>query len=216
MSLLLPNDGRECKVASSNPGSNTPTEAPMAPHLQTCLMAVGAATPQALVAFSHAALFSPALSTLITALAKAFLLPMPGLTLANLCKYPPKSVVTIKGHLDQICKNLRSTKTLKLPTAPDPADEPDALPESFPSSDDGNPTIHYCYAAVVSPQPTGQVHSDQTGRASPSTCELRYYETTTVYSNVSAITTDQNLSFKFEFHAPRNNSAIKSECIGTK
>jgi hypothetical protein len=44
MSLLLPNDGRECKVTSSNLHPNTPTEAPMAPQLQTCLTAVGSAT----------------------------------------------------------------------------------------------------------------------------------------------------------------------------
>jgi hypothetical protein len=160
MSLLVSNDGCEHKVASLNPGSHTPT----APQLQTCLMAVAAATPQALVAFSHAALFSPALSTLTTALAKGFLLPIPGVTLVSLCKYPPKSVATIKGHLDQICKNLHSTKTLKPPTTPDPADNPDDLSESFPSSDNGNLATDYCYAAVISPQPTGQVHSDQTGK----------------------------------------------------
>jgi hypothetical protein len=69
MSLLLSNDGRDRKVASSNPGSPTP----MAPQLQTCLTAVGSATPQALVTFSNATLFSPGLSTLTTALAKGFL-----------------------------------------------------------------------------------------------------------------------------------------------
>jgi hypothetical protein len=93
-------------VASSNPRPNTPTAAPTAPQLQTCLTAVGSTTPQALVAFSHAALFSPALFTLTTALTKGFLPPMPGRTLATLCKHPPKSAATIKGHLDQICKNL--------------------------------------------------------------------------------------------------------------
>jgi membrane-associated phospholipid phosphatase len=160
MSLLLSNDGHERKVARSNPGSHTPT----APQLKTCLTAVGSATPQALVAFSHAALFSPALSTLTTALVKGFLPPMPGLTLATLCKYPPKSVATIKGPLDQIHKNLCSTKTLKPSTAPDPADEPDDLSEAFPSSHDGNLATHYCYAAVISPQSTGQVHSDQTDK----------------------------------------------------
>jgi hypothetical protein len=131
-SSLLSKDGRNSKVATSNPGS------PTAPQLQTCLTAVGAATPQALVTFSHAALFSPALSTLTTALAKGFLLPMPGLTLATLHKYLPKSVATIKGHLNQIRKNLRSTKTLKPPITPDLAANPDDLSEAFPTSDDGN------------------------------------------------------------------------------
>jgi hypothetical protein len=150
MSSLLPNDSREHKVASSNPRLNTPTEAPMAPQLQTCLPAMGSATPQALVAFSHAALFSRGQSTLTIALSSEAL-SIPGLALATLHKYPPKSVATIKGHLDQICKNLRLTKTLKPTTVPDPADEPDALTESFPSSDNGNLATHYCYAAVISP-----------------------------------------------------------------
>jgi len=158
MSSLLSNDGQNSKVAGSNPGS------PTAPLLQTCLTAVGSATPQALVTFSHAALFSPALSTLTTALAKGFLPPMPGLTLATLRKYPPNSVATIKGHLDQLRKNLRSTKTVNLPTTPDLAVDLGDPSEAFPTSHDGNLATHYCYAAVISPQPTGQVHSDQTGK----------------------------------------------------
>jgi hypothetical protein len=89
---------------------------------------------------------------------------MPGLTLVTLRKYRPKSVATVKGHLDQICKNLQSTKTLKPSTAPDPADGPDALTEYFPSSDDGTPATHYCYAVVISPQSNGQAYSDQTGK----------------------------------------------------
>jgi hypothetical protein len=106
MSLLLPNKGHEHKVASSNPHPRTPTAATTAPQLQTCLTAVGLATPQALVTFSHGVLFSSALSTIATALTKGFLPQMPGLTLVTFCKYPPKSIATIRGHLDQICKNL--------------------------------------------------------------------------------------------------------------
>jgi hypothetical protein len=164
MLFLLPNNGCEHKVASLNLRPSMPAAAPTAPQLQTCLTAVGSVTPQALVASSHAALFSPSLSTLVTALTKVFLPPMTGLALATLRKYPPKSVATIKGHLDQICKNLRSTKTIKSPTVPGPPDGPDALTGFFPSSDNGNPTTHYCYAAVISLQPTGQVHTDQNGK----------------------------------------------------
>jgi hypothetical protein len=69
MSLLLPNNGYKRKVTSLNPHLSTPTAAPTASQLQTCLTAVGSATPQALVVFSHAALFSPAPSTLAIALA---------------------------------------------------------------------------------------------------------------------------------------------------
>ena len=46
--------------------------------------AIGSATPADLVAFSHAALFSPALSTLDQALQKNYLSSLPGLTCALL------------------------------------------------------------------------------------------------------------------------------------
>ena len=36
--------------------------------------------------------------------------------------------------------------------------------KGIPSSEVGIPATHHCYAAVISPQPTGQVHSVQTGK----------------------------------------------------
>jgi hypothetical protein len=68
------------------------------------------ATPAQLVAFAHASLFSPALSTLEDALRDEPMLQLPGLTLATLKKYPPNSLATPKGHLDQTRQNTRSTK----------------------------------------------------------------------------------------------------------
>ena len=68
------------------------------------------ATPADLVKFAHAALFSPAISTLKTALAKGYLPPFPGLTQESLNKYTPVSEATIKGHLAGKRKNLNSTK----------------------------------------------------------------------------------------------------------
>jgi len=59
------------------------------------------AKPADLVAFSHATLFSPPLTTLAEALRKDFLIGFPGLTKETLAKYPPRSMATIKGHLDQ-------------------------------------------------------------------------------------------------------------------
>jgi hypothetical protein len=55
-------------------------------HLHTCLAVISSAIPQALVASCHAALFSSALSTLVTAWAKRFLPQLLGLTLATLSK----------------------------------------------------------------------------------------------------------------------------------
>jgi hypothetical protein len=115
MSLLLPTNSCKRKVASLNLRPSMPTAAPTALQPHTCLTTVGSTTHQALVAFSHAALFSPALSTLVTALPKGFPPQTPVLALATLCKYPPHSVEAVKGHLGQIHKNLRSTKTMTPP-----------------------------------------------------------------------------------------------------
>ena len=56
--------------------------------------------PADLVAFHHAALFSPAISTLHTAIKKGYLPPLPGLTEQTLKKYPPPLEATTMGHLD--------------------------------------------------------------------------------------------------------------------
>ena len=72
--------------------------------------AIGSATPAEIVAFSHASLFSPSLTTLENALKKGFLTNFPGLTAKALRKYPPRSYVMVKGHLDQARKHQRSTK----------------------------------------------------------------------------------------------------------
>jgi hypothetical protein len=53
--------------------------------------------PAELVAFAHGALFSPALSTLQTALDKNYLTNFPGLTSNTLRRHPPQSSATIKG-----------------------------------------------------------------------------------------------------------------------
>ena len=77
--------------------------------------AIGSATPAQLVAFSHAALFSPALSTLAGALSKGYISGLPGLTSELLRRHPPASAPMVKGHLDQTRRNQRSTKA-KLPS----------------------------------------------------------------------------------------------------
>ena len=85
--------------------------------IPTYFAASAISTPKAadLVAFAHAALFSPAFSTFEKALADSFLINFPGLTLATLCQHPPHhSIAEIKGHLDQTRQILRSTQ--KFPT----------------------------------------------------------------------------------------------------
>ncbi|KAI2513563.1 Reverse transcriptase (RNA-dependent DNA polymerase) [Fragilaria crotonensis] len=126
--------------------------------------AIGSATPAQLVAFAHAALFSPALSTLDQALAKGYLTNFPGLTRELLRKHPPHSPAMIKGHLDQSRQHQRSTK-LTQGSSGAPILELEHDNEAFPAPDDALPPgarSHFCYAAVM--EPTGQVYSDQTGR----------------------------------------------------
>jgi hypothetical protein len=133
--------------------------------------------PSQLVAFLHATLFSPSLTTLATALRNNLLPNIPGLTTQLLYQYPPHSIATAKGHLDQVQKNLRSTKP-KPKSKPSPPtdkalattmppldlydkDESNLFPPAAPP---GLPTDH-CYAPVM--ESTGQIFTDQTGRFIP-------------------------------------------------
>ena len=72
------------------------------PSMKLAFSAVSfSASAPELVAFSHACLWSPVLSTLETALKKDYLPPLPGLTLKTLRRHKPKNLeATIKGHLD--------------------------------------------------------------------------------------------------------------------
>jgi len=114
-------------------GTRTPTSKlweldirPPMPHQANT--ALGSANVADLVAFTHAALFSPAMSTLEEALRRGHVPDFAGLSLQTLQKHPPLSNATIKGHLDQTRQNLRSTKT----TPPfDPTPEPPDI-DAFP------------------------------------------------------------------------------------
>jgi hypothetical protein len=139
------------------------------PH--SSLAAVAVTTPADLVAFAHATLFSPALSTLHSALQRGFLPDFQGLTAKTLSKYPPMSIPMVKGHLDQSRKNQRSTKPnnrLDLSVVTpllDTTDEVDPTEHltNFPDSNPNNERTHHCFAAVLEPA-AGQIHTDQTGR----------------------------------------------------
>jgi hypothetical protein len=93
---------------------NKPTQASAILQLLTCLAAIVSATPQALVVFSHAALFLSAfLSPLVTASTKGFPSNLPGLTLATFRKYLSHLVDAVKGHLDQMhaCRTIQTCLT---------------------------------------------------------------------------------------------------------
>jgi len=131
--------------------------------------ALGSATAADLVAFAHAALFSPALSTLEEALHHGHVPEFAGLSLQLLQKHPPLSDATIKGHLDQMCQNLHSTKShAPLDLTPD---LPDA--DAFPPAIENGERTHFGYAAMM--EPTGQTYMDLTGKfVSPSSSGNNY------------------------------------------
>ena len=132
-----------------------------------------------LVAFAHAALFSPALTTLQKAIDLNFLHDFPGLTSKALKDHPPISAATIKGHLDQVRQNKQPTvhpseplPLLPLSTISDRTmsnfstinkilqhNEEDIFPQ-----EPLNQRSHHCYTSVIANTQTGQVFSDQTGR----------------------------------------------------
>jgi hypothetical protein len=135
-----------------------------------------ASKPAELIAFAHAALFSPALSTLQTALHRNFITNFPGLTSELLRRHPPNSVATIKGHLDQTRQHKRPTPkpSTDLPLLPiDATLSDDSLPanvnspeddDAFPSSPVASERTNLCFAACMPSAPNGQIFTDQTGR----------------------------------------------------
>jgi hypothetical protein len=128
--------------------TNMTTETPgISPNIQP------SCTPADLVAFFHAALFSPTTSTLLHAMKKGFLPPFAGLTETNLKRYPPPAEATAMGHMDCKRKNIQSTK--KIP-------QEDNLSDSFPDHTDDNTRSNYCFLATA--EPKNIVYSDQTGR----------------------------------------------------
>jgi hypothetical protein len=135
------------------------------PPIATALSTIGYPKTAELVAYAHAALFSPALSTLELALQPGYVRHFPCLTLQTLRRHPPASVATAKGHLDQTRKNLRSTlgNGSPLPTGP-PASPSSSVPsdDAFPAHED---KTHYSFVAVHSMEsPSGKVYADQTGK----------------------------------------------------
>jgi hypothetical protein len=121
---------------------------------------IGDPKPPELVAYAHAAMFSPALATLEQALKKGFLINFPGLTATSLRNHPPISIPMAKGHLDQTRKNQRSTKSHPTAIPPD-ANDPIIIPDEFYPTPETHKT-HNCFVAYMNP--TGQIYSDQTGR----------------------------------------------------
>ena len=133
--------------------------------------------PADLVAFHHAALFSPTLATLETAISKQYLPPLPGLTLSTLRKYKPDLEATAMGHMDAKRKNIQSTKPKRSKRRKNTIDDDgwtlvQSIKESQPdeATSEGHcrypqqntERSHHCYIATA--EPKNIVYTDQTGR----------------------------------------------------
>ena len=119
------------------------------------------ASPADLVKLAHAALFSPAISTLKRALAKGYLPPFPGLTQETLNRHTPVSEATIKGHLAGKRKNLNSTKPNAVLETPEQKLQ-DLLDDCFPPPPEDGQRTNLCYFTIC--EPKEEVHTDLTGR----------------------------------------------------
>jgi hypothetical protein len=119
--------------------------------IQSAFGAMHESTPETRVAFMHATLGSPALSTLENAIKKNYLISFPSLTVEALRKHPPRSTATSKSHLDQQRKNLRSTKSTT-PTATTTTDDTavdddlmEMIEDTQPIANEDGHRIHQCY-----------------------------------------------------------------------
>ena len=110
-------------------------------------------TQAQIVAYYHATMGSPSISTLEDALNRQFV-QLPGLTLEMLRKYPPSSVATAKGHMDQFRQGMRSTKS----TPSVGEDISDTHPPVVPRTSN----VEIVYTKLFSPDDFR--HTDLTGR----------------------------------------------------
>ena len=126
-------------------GTTMPVQANSAYHTST--------QPE-LIQFMHAACGNPVPSTWIQAITDGNFATWPGLTSDDVCKHLPKSNATVKGHLNQQRKNVRSTQLQ--------VSEPDPKSEKLIIDPNLNTKTHQVYAATI--EVTGQISTNLTGR----------------------------------------------------
>jgi hypothetical protein len=68
------------------------------------------------IKFLHAACFSPTTATWTQAIDNGFFRSIPALTAKTVHRQLPKSMATAMGHMDQIRKNVQSTRHRKRPS----------------------------------------------------------------------------------------------------
>jgi hypothetical protein len=107
------------------------------------------------VRFLHAAAFSPVQDTCLKAIRSGHFATWPGLTEGLVRKHLQNEIATVKGHLSQRRKNMRSTTTTVAMHAPEAIVLDDITPEA------ANVKTHQVFAAMVD---VGKVYGDLTGR----------------------------------------------------
>jgi hypothetical protein len=112
------------------------------------------------IAFYHASLFSPSLSTWCHAIDAGHFPTWPSLTSSDVRKYPPQSIRMHQGHLDQVRANIRSTR-LPASSIQQPTYDADLEDGVVPLTEDNTRTrIIYADCHCT----TGMVYTDPTGK----------------------------------------------------
>jgi hypothetical protein len=142
-----PNKPIACSTSNQTTHANITTPAP---KQAIACSAIEHKTKVDLVTFLHAACFSPATSTFLRNVKAGYFATWPGLTPELITKHLPKSIASVKGHLNQQHKNVRSTK----PNPPKPSPEP-----SFERLDQRTNLV---FANVF--EPAGQIYTNLSGR----------------------------------------------------
>ena len=88
----------------------TPPQGPTPIHQSANILTADRTKPE-LSQWYHATLFSPVKQTLILVIKKGYFTTWPCLTIELINKHLPQSMATDKGHMHQIRKNLKFTKT---------------------------------------------------------------------------------------------------------
>ena len=127
------------------------------------MSAIAAETIGERIAFLHACAGSPALSTFRKAIDSGYFTTWPELTASRVDKYLVAPAATIKGHLDQQRKNIRSTKPKAKPKSSTPYQFPgqeETAAEQQPISPEERCNHVFLTCSAI----TGQIYSDQPGQ----------------------------------------------------
>jgi hypothetical protein len=134
------------------------------------------------VAFYHAALFSPTMSTWCKAIDAGHFVSWPELTSKQVRTHLPTTLATLKGHMDQTRANAQSTKRPQIPAhllnpqehppsaaaanvtdvPPSTTEVDDSHPPAMGGSDTPGKRTHHMFASLHDAK--GQIFTDQPGR----------------------------------------------------